>query len=71
VEPPRTSYGPQRADYHSYPRHHRSYEGREVTINQLPPGYRMVNTRNGRYYQHNDVYYEQRGTQYVVVNRPY
>lgn len=53
------------------PSHDRHDERREVVITSLPRGYREVNYRNGRYYQHNDVYYQQRGSGYVIVSRPY
>ena len=44
---------------------------RDVVINRLPSGYRVVTHRGNRYYQVNDVYYRQRGSDYVLVERPY
>ncbi len=40
-------------------------------ITRLPSGYRVVNYRGARYYQSRGVYYQLRGTGYVVVTRPY
>lgn len=46
--------------------------GREqVIITELPRGYRTINHNGGRYYQNNDVYYQQRGQGYVVVGSPF
>ncbi|GAA5118915.1 hypothetical protein GCM10023212_10080 [Luteolibacter yonseiensis] len=45
--------------------------GRDVIVTRLPSGYRTVNYRGGVYYQSKDVYYQRRGTGYVVVTRPY
>ncbi len=54
--------------YGRHDRYDRREPQREVIIQQLPRGYRTV-TRNGvRYYQVNDVYYQQRGSGYVIVN---
>lgn len=44
---------------------------RDVIITRLPSGYRTVTHRGVRYYQAGSVYYQQRGTGYVVVGRPY
>ncbi len=41
---------------------------REVIVQRLPRGYRTVNRGGVRYYQANNVYYQQRGSGYVVVN---
>lgn len=51
--------------------YNRSQQGRDVVITRLPRGYRPVTYRGVRYYQVNDVYYQQRGSGYVVVGRPY
>lgn len=45
--------------------------GRDVVITTLPSGYRTVKYRGSDYYQSRDVYYQRRGTGYVIVNRPY
>ena len=46
--------------------------GREqVIITELPRGYRTINHNGGRYYQNNDVYYQQRGQGYVIVSSPF
>lgn len=72
VEPPRSRYESTRPRYNEpYSRSNRPDERREVTIEQLPRGYREVNTPHGRYYQYNGVYYQQRRSGYVIVNRPY
>jgi hypothetical protein len=42
-----------------------------VIITELPRGYRTINHNGGRYYQNNDVYYQQRGQGYVVVGSPF
>ena len=44
---------------------------RDVAIRTLPRGYRPVQYRGTRYYQVDDTYYQQRGSGYVIVNRPY
>lgn len=44
---------------------------REQVIPRLPRGYREVYYRGNRYYQANDVYYQQRGSGYIIVTRPY
>jgi hypothetical protein len=56
---------PRRARYHRQPAH------QEVVITRLPRGYRTINHRGVRYYQVNDVYYQQRGSGYIVVRRPF
>ncbi len=43
----------------------------EVVITELPRGYRTINHNGGRYYQNNDVYYQQRGQGYIVVGSPF
>ncbi|MEO7099144.1 MAG: DUF6515 family protein [Luteolibacter sp.] len=54
------------------PRHYSRPSGhREVVIRELPRGYRVVERDGARYYQVRDVYYQQRGSGYVVVTRPY
>lgn len=59
---------PRHYDHDRYDRYDRREPQREVVIQQLPRGYRTV-TRNGvRYYQVNDMYYQQRGSGYVIVN---
>ena len=40
-------------------------------IMELPRGYRTINHNGGRYYQDNDVYYQQRGEGYVIVRSPF
>lgn len=55
----------------SYSRGDSPYERREVIISSLPRGYRVVTYQNRRYYQHKDVYYQQSGSGYVIVSRPY
>ncbi len=55
----------------SYSHYDRPDDRREAIITALPRGYREVNYQNGRYYQHNGVYYQQRGSGYIIVNRPY
>lgn len=40
-------------------------------VTRLPSGYRVVNHRGIRYYQVGNIYYQQRGREYVVVRRPY
>ncbi len=58
VEAPRT-----------YPNRRDRY--REEIITELPRGYREVDYRGTRYYRSNDVYYQQRGSGYITVTRPY
>lgn len=53
------------------PRYNRPPPRSEVVITRLPRGYRPVEHRGVRYYQVNDVYYQQRGSGYVIVSRPY
>lgn len=68
------------------PHHDRGYDGRprydsgyrdrpsvhrEVIITRLPPGYRTIHHGGGSYYQVNDTYYQQRGSGYIIVSRPY
>ncbi len=57
------------------PRQHSSsyssgYRDHDGMITRLPPGARMINHSSGRYYQSGDVYYQQRGEGYVVVQFP-
>lgn len=49
----------------------RRHSRRDVVITQLPSGYRTVERRGVRYYQVNDTYYQQRGSGYIIVARPY
>ncbi len=58
VEAPRTVYT-------------HGYHNNDVIVTRLPSGYRVVNYRGARYYQCRGVYYQQRGSGYVVVSRPY
>jgi hypothetical protein len=44
---------------------------RERVITHLPSGYRVVTHRGNRYYQVRDVYYQQRGSGYVIVQAPF
>lgn len=72
VEGPRHDRG----YYDGRPRDDYGYQGRppghrDVIITRLPPGYREINHRRGRYYHANDTYYQQRGAGYVIVTSPY
>ncbi len=71
VEVPRRDRG-----YDGRPRDDHGYQDRpsghrDVIITRLPPGYREINHRRGRYYQVNDTYYQQRGSGYIIVTSPY
>lgn len=46
------------------------YRDHDGMIMRLPPGARMINHSSGRYYQSGNVYYQQRGNGYVVVQFP-
>jgi hypothetical protein len=57
------------------PRQHSSnypsgYRDQGGMISRLPPGSRTIDHRTGRYYQSGNVYYQQRGSGYVVVQFP-
>jgi len=71
VEAPRSHYESTRPRNDSYARHDRPDVRHEVIITRLPQGYREIDTRNGRYYQYNDEYYQQRDSGYVIVSRPF
>ena len=72
VETPRFRYQSDSSRYESsYSRHVCPDDRREVIITRLPNGYRVVNHSSGRDYQYNGVYYQQRGSGYVIVSRPY
>jgi hypothetical protein len=42
----------------------------DAHLNKLPSGYRTVNHGGNRYYQVNGRYYQKRGNQYILVDRP-
>jgi hypothetical protein len=66
-----TDYRPRSGSYVvvDAPRHYSHQPThRDVVVRQLPRGYRTVNRGGVRYYQANDVYYQKRGSGYVVVN---
>lgn len=65
VEAPRSRYGS------SVSRYDRPDSRYSETVTQLPRGYREVDYCGNRYYQSNDVYYQQRGSGYIPVERPY
>lgn len=66
VEAPRNA----RPDH--YERHESSPRGRrDVYVDRLPSGYRVVDRDGHRYYRAGDTYYESRGSRYVIVNRPF
>lgn len=44
---------------------------RDVVVTRLPSGYRVVTHHGVRYYQSGGVYYQQRGSGYTVVARPF
>jgi hypothetical protein len=69
VDPPHSRYGSHRRGYDSYSRRDLPSDG--AVVPRLPSGSRMIDTRNGRYYQYNDTYYQQRGSGYAIVGRPY
>lgn len=54
---------------HAMHRHHPG--SRDVYVTTLPHGYRTVVYRGTRYYRSGDVYYQPRGTGYVIVRSPY
>lgn len=66
VEAPRSS----RDGYNRYDRYD-SRRGQVTVIRELPRGYRTVTHRGTRYYQHNNVYYQQQGSGYVIVRSPF
>lgn len=72
VEAPRTRYSSSESRYENpYSRYDRRDDRYSETITQLPRGYREVDYRGTRYYQSNDTYYQQRGSGYIIVARPY
>lgn len=71
VEAPRTSYSSQTRVYDSAARPDHPYAHRDGLVPRLPSGYRAINTGRGRYYEYNDTYYQQRGSGYAIVGRPY
>jgi hypothetical protein len=54
---------------HAMHRHHPG--SRDAYVTTLPHGYRTVVYRGTRYYRSGDVYYQPRGTGYVIVRSPY
>lgn len=73
-----SNYYQRRADGYvvvEAPRQHSSnyspdYRDQGGMITRLPPGARLIEHRTGRYYQSGNVYYQQRGSGYVVVQFP-
>jgi hypothetical protein len=49
----------------------RGYGRRDVVITSLPRGYRVVERGGTRYYQSGNVYYQRRGSGYMVVENPF
>lgn len=67
VEAPRRNV---RRDH--YERHDSGPRGRrDVYVDHLPSGYRVIDRDGRRYYRVGDNYYESRGSRYVIVNRPF
>lgn len=63
---------PRNARRGQYERHEYGPGGRrDVYVDRLPSGYRVINRDGRRYYRAGDTYYESRGSRYVIVNRPY
>lgn len=52
------------------PNYSSGYHDHDGMITRLPPGARTINHSTGRYYQSGNVYYQQRGNGYTVVQFP-